>query len=355
MFDVEAPAKKKGGGRRTGNGRPRIEDVARQAGVAPITVSRALRDPGTVSPATRERIDRAVRAVGYVPNLVAGSLASNRTRLVAALVPNIGNPLFAATLRGLSETLGRKGLHLMVGSTEHSDAEEEALIREFLGQRPCGLVLHETGHTDEVRRLVAAAGVPVVETGDLTDKPLDTVVSYSSFEAAKALTAHLAGCGYRRIALVTSELSARSDRRREGYLAALAEHGLQPRADIMTATLSTFDGGREAIIKLMTRRPRIDAVLFSGNAAAVGALLECQRRGWAVPADVALGCFDDNDLTRQTIPALTAVRIPRYEIGVEAANRILGRLENVSCDRAVVDLGFEVIARDSTGSRARRA
>ena len=322
--------------------------MARWAGVSPITVSRALRTPDKVSKDTREKVDEAVRAVGYVPNLLAGSLASNRSNVVAALVPNIGNPLFAITLRGLSDTLRRRNFHLTVGSSDHSREQEEQLIRAVLGQRPFGLVLHETIHSQSARDLVARSGIPVIEIGDLVDHPMDTVVSFSNFEAAKSVALHLGRRGYRRIAFVASTLSARSDARRRGFEAGLAELGLQVEPSLETEAVSDVASGAAAIVELLTRHPDVDAVFFTANAAAVGASLECQRRGWAVPSRVALACFDDTELTQNMLPPLTAVRIPRYEIGIEAAQVLLNRLDGRTDHPQRIDVGFAMVQRGST-------
>lgn len=333
---------------RGGRGQARIEEVARRAGVSPITVSRALRTPDKVSAEALERIRAAVDAVGYVPNRVAGSLASNRTSLVAALVPNIGNPLFAMTLRGLSDVLRRNDYHLMIASSAHSQTEEEELIRTILGQRPCGLVLHETLHSPATRSLVRSAGIPVIETGDLVDDPLDLVVSYSNFEATRAAALHLGGRGYRHVAFVASSASARSDRRRLGFEAGLAELGLAAEPALMLETVSDVPGGVEAIGRILEAGRPVDAVLFTGHAAAIGAVLECNRRSLAVPGRVAIATLDDTDLAQSLNPALTTVRIPRHALGEQAAGLMIERLRGERVGPSRIDVGFTVVHRATT-------
>jgi len=328
-------------------GHSTIEDVARRAGVAPATVSRALRTPEKVQEETRKRIAAAIEAEGYVPNLLAGGLASKRSNVVAALVPNMGNPLFALTLRGFSDVLRENGFYLMVGNSAHSQEEEEQLVKAFISQRPCGILLHETVHNQAARRFLRRAAIPIVEVGDLVEEPMDVVVSFSNYEAAKSLTKHVVSRGYRRISLVTSSLSARSPERRRGYVDALAECGLPLHPEIIHDTISDFHGGVVAITALLETHPEVDAVIFTGNAAAVGALFECQRRGWAVPDRIAIACFDDNDVVQHTNPPLTAVRIPRYEIGVRAAEVLLALVGGREIAERRIDLGFEIIERAS--------
>lgn len=326
----------------------RLQEVALRARVAPITVSRAIRTPEKVSPAARQRIHQAIEEIGYVPNRVAGSLASNRTNLVAALVPNIGNPLFARTIQGLTEVLREHRLHVTIGNTGHSNEEEAALIEAFLAQRVCGIVLHHTTHNPRARKLLAESGVCVVETGDLVRRPLGYNVSYSSFAAAKALTLHALQCGYRRIAYVSSQALERTKARRRGYRAALAEYGLADDPALLIDLPHNYESGVRAVELIAGLDPRPDCALFSGIATAVAAGIECQRRGLHVPRDLALATFDDNELAQLVSPPLTALQLPRLEIGRRAGRIIAARLALGSGGPSQVDLGYTVVRRGST-------
>ncbi len=328
----------------------RMEDVAKRASVSAMTVSRALRDPETVSEQTRKRITRAIREVGYVPNELAGGLrAFNRTKLVAAIVPSVRNSLFAATVQGMSDTLRARRINLMLGDSHYSREEEEELINAFLAQRPSGIVLHDAVRSARARKLLTKAGIPVVEVGDLTRQPLDMVVSFSNFGASKAMTRHMIERGYRRIgfASLSTAISARSAARLRGYKAALREAGLHPAPAHVIAVEGGFASGGDALVELMDRG--VDAVFFAGDVLAVGAALECQRRGWSVPRTVAIASFDDHEIASQVSPPLTTLKLPRYEIGRRAAELILERLNGVKHRRPIVeDLGFEIVAREST-------
>ncbi len=326
----------------------RLQDVAALAKVAPITVSRAIRTPDKVSEPARKRIAEAIEQLGYVPNLVAGSLASNRTNLVAALVPNIGNPLFGATILGLTEALRDSRLHVMVGNTGHSMEEEEALVMALLSQRPCGILLHQTTHSDRARRLLSESGICVVETGDLLRSPIDSNVSYSSFAAAKALTLHALERGYRRIAYVSSTALFRTKSRNCGYKAALAEHGIAHDPALTISLPHTYEAGAPAIERVLAIRPKVDCVLFSGIATAIAAMLECGRRSIDVPGELAIATFDDNELAQQVSPALTALQLPRYEIGRRAGRIIAEFLTSEARASTKVDLGFRIVHRAST-------
>jgi LacI family gluconate utilization system Gnt-I transcriptional repressor len=328
----------------------RMRDVARAAQVSTMTVSRALNAPERVSPEVRQRVAEAVQAVGYVPNRLAGSLSSRRSNMVGLVLPSIENSLFAATVKGVSDVLRRAGHHLMIAESGYGPEKEEAAIRAFLEQRVAGLILHDTLHTEEAVRLIRRAGVPVVENGTLTPTPLDMVVSYSNHEAARVMTRHLARLGYRRIALVTLPAAAnqRSRDRQAGYRAALAELRRAVDPALMLEMPPGLASGAEALVRLMERPRRPDAVFFAGDVLAVGAVLECQRRGWSVPGDVAVAAFDHIDLLAHLNPPVTTLRLPRHEIGVRSAEMLLERLSGRQSGPAAVDLRFEIIQRAST-------
>jgi len=315
-----------------------------------MTVSRALRDPESVSEAMRRKVEAAVRQFGYLPNRIAGSLSSKRSNIVGLVVPSLRNSLYATMIHAISDVLRANGLHLMIADSGHRLEDEEALVAALLAQRVCGLVLHNTTHSKRVHELLARTDIPVVETGNLTSRPLDMVVSYSNFEAARAMTAHLGRLGYRKIGFVTLPLrdNDRSRERRRGYFAALKELGLSPDPDMVLEAAGGFSEGADALVRLVQTHPDIDAAFFAGDVLAVGALFECQRRGWAVPARIAIASFDDLDLLRHTVPTVTTLRLPRQEIGRRGAELLVNRLRGAARERIRIDVSFEVVQREST-------
>jgi len=224
------------------------------------------------------------------------------------------------------------------------------LVSALLAQRVCGLVLHNTMHSRRVRDLVRKTGVPAIETGNLPADPLDMAVSYSNFEAARAMTLHLARLGYRKIGFVTLPLrdNDRSEERRRGYFTALQELGLPADPTLVLEAAGGFSEGADAVVRLVQAHPDLDAGFFAGDVLAVGALFECQRRGWAVPGRVAIASFDDLDLLRHAVPAVTTLRIPRQEIGRRSAELLVNRLHGAPAERIRIDVGFEIVQREST-------
>ncbi len=340
------------GSSRSNNGQraARLRDVALRAGVSPMTVSRVLREPQKVSAEMRRRVEEAVLAIGYLPNRIAGNLSSNRSNVVGLVLPSVRNSLFANTVQGISDCLRGIGYQLMITDSGYSLEDEEAAVSAFLQQRVCGLILHNTSHTTGTWELIRRTGVPVVEIGDLTAEPLDMTVSYSNFEAARQMTFHLARKGYRRIGFVTLPLkdNARSIARRRGYLAALDELGHDADPTLVLEMPGGIQAGAEAVAELVGSEPSVDAVFFAGDVLAVGAILECQKRGWAVPERIAIASFDDVDILSSLSPPVTSVRIPRYEIGKRSAEVLLDRVATRSDERVALDLGFEIVDRAST-------
>jgi LacI family transcriptional regulator, gluconate utilization system Gnt-I transcriptional repressor len=335
--------------RKPAMGALRMEDVARQARVSLATVSRTLSMPAKVSPQTRRRVWRTISATGYVHNLVAGSLASKRTHVVVAIVHSIDNPVHGITLHATAEILRTSGLDLLLGQDGFSPSQEEKVIAAFLARRPDGFILHSRRHTPQAIRLLKSSGVPIVELGELTGRSLDMVVSYSNYDAAKTLTTYLIKKGYERIGFVCSgkELSECQYLRWCGYRAALREHGRPYSPSRVVETGRGYHLGAEALSTLLNRDPSIDAVFFTADVMAGGAELECLRRGWRAPERIAIAGFDDQEIAREAFPALTAIRIPREEIGRLAGQMLLDRLHGKEVTPKIVDVGFRLIDRES--------
>lgn len=307
--------------------RPRIQDVARVAGVSPMTVSRALRGLDSVLPETRKRVEEAVRTIGYIPDQAAGALRAGSGNLVAAIVPSLRNSIFSETLQGLADAISPHGLFLSVADGQRSQDEELLLIRSFLALRPCGLVLQETRHSTATRRLLKGTGIPVVEVGDLVRSPIDMAISFSNREAASRMVRYLLGRGYRRIGLMTLPFhsSERSHSRYLGYRDALAEAGVAVSEDLVIQAPGGFAEGAACLNRLMRCSPRPDAIFGASDVLAVGALLAAQAGGLRVPDDVAIASFDRHEISDAIVPKLTSLDVPRYRIGHLAGQAIVAR------------------------------
>jgi LacI family gluconate utilization system Gnt-I transcriptional repressor len=328
-----------------------LVDVAIQAGVSTMTVARVLRDPNKVAPGTRERVARALAAANYTPDLVARALASRRSGVVGAIVPTLSNSLIADVIQGMTDELARDGRQLMIAASGFSAEREETLVRSFLSRRVDAIYLTGTSHAPSTVALLRAAGLPVVEGGNIPERPIDMAVGVSNRAAAAAVVRHLLmvyGADTDIAYFGASPFD--NDRMRDraaGYIAALSEQGRVPDPARMIVCPMSMEGGRVAMTGLLEagRMPR--AIFCATDVIAVGAVFECVRRGIDVPGRLAIAGYDDLDLAREVVPALTSVRVPRYEIGHEAARMFNRRLAGQRPERAIVEMGFELIRRAS--------
>jgi LacI family gluconate utilization system Gnt-I transcriptional repressor len=321
-----------------------LHDVAKAAGVSLITASRALANPDVVSPATIERVRQAVQDTGYIPNFLAGGLKSRRSMTVGALVPVISVPQFLPTVQTLTEELDRAGYQLVLGQTGYDHAREAALVDTLVGRRVDGLVvaglLSMASATDRLRRI----GIPVVETWDLSDRPVDMAVGFSHLKVGSAVAGYFLSRGWTHVAVATAD-DQRAAVRREGFLAVIGR-------DVPTAVVpapSNLALGRRAARELLDRDPTLRAVFCSSDGLAEGVLTEARARGLRVPEDLAVCGFGDADFAAHLEPSLTTVRIDGARIGLEAAQLLLRRLRGETVDEPVRDVGFEIIERRSTG------
>jgi LacI family gluconate utilization system Gnt-I transcriptional repressor len=329
----------------------KMSEVAAVAKVSTMTVSRVLRAPQKVRRETCERVEAAIRALGYVPDEAAGALSSRRSRIVGALVSTLGGSIFASTVDGLSQTLRKAGYQLLLATTNYAPEIEADFIGALLARRPDGLVLTSTEHTDAALGLLKAAGIPIVELWELPHAPLDSAVGFSTRAAGRAMTEFLAETGRHRIGFIgsTSPSDTRGQLRRAGYEDVLAERALGPPRIVAKAGpgIDGPDSGALALGELLARWPDTDAVFCSSDSVALGALCEAWRRRLRVPEDIAIAGFGDFEMASEHGLALTTVRVPGFAIGEEAARLVLQHGEGAAGGGRVVDLGFRIVRRNT--------
>ena len=331
---------------RRGSGAVTLHDVARLAGVAPITASRALKSPAQVSDEVRQRVADAVARTGYVPNLLAGGLASTRSRLVAAVVPTISGLVFLETVQSLTEALAAQGYQLMLGQAGYSGDREDALLEAIIGRRPDGIVLTGIMHSAEGRRRLLGSGIPVVETWDLTPTPIDMLVGFSHGEVGRAVAQYLHARGRRRLAVVAGD-DERAGRRVEAFRAAARTLGLPETVVVLVPAPTTLQRGREGLARVLAEAPDVDGVFCSSDLLALGVLTEARVRGLPVPDRLAVVGFGDLEFAAALDPALTTVHIKGAAIGRQAAQFIVDRAEGRDVPQRIVDIGFHIVARGS--------
>lgn len=332
---------------RPGTGGVTLSDVAKMAGVSAITVSRAINTPAAVSAETQQRVRHAVEKSGYVPNLAAGGLASNRSRLVAALVPTITGPVFLETIQALTDALAEAGCQLMLGQSGYSGTREDALLDAIIGRRPDGIVLTGIMHSAPGRRRLLACGIPVVETWDITATPIDMIVGFSHEKVGEAVADFLHGRGFRRPGIVCAS-DERANKRRAGFEQRLAVLGIHDIPVCVVPAPSSLANGRAGLSELRSRHPDIDVVFCGSDVIAHGVIIEAQASGLSIPADVAVMGFGDMPFAAFTHPLLSTVRIDGNAIGRQAAGFILDKVNHRDVGAKVRDLGFTIVKRAST-------
>jgi LacI family gluconate utilization system Gnt-I transcriptional repressor len=332
---------------RRGSGAVTLHDVAKLAGVAPITASRALNTPDQVSAEVLKKVSDAVARTGYVPNLLAGGLASTRSRLVAAVVPTISGPVFLESVQSLTEALAERGYQLMLGQAGYAGSREDALLEAIIGRRPDGIVLTGIMHSAEGRRRLLASGIPVVETWDLTPTPIDMLVGFSHRDVGRAVAHFLHAKGRRRLGVVAGD-DERAQRRFDAFQAAARALGLPEVPVVIVPAPTTLKRGRESLAALLRKAPDVDAVFCSSDLLALGVLTEARVSGVRVPEQLAVVGFGDLEFAADLDPALTTVRINGAAIGRQAAQFIVDRAEGRDVAQRVIDIGFSIVERKST-------
>lgn len=327
----------------------RLAEVARLAGVSAMTVSRALRRPEQVAGDTLQAVRDAVTRLGYLPDGSASALATGRSRIVAVIVPTLMNSVYASTVHGLSSVLRTAGYELMIGDSGYDPQVETALVRSFLGRRVDALVLTGVVHAEATRALLARHEMPVVEIWDLSPRPIDMLVGFSNVAAGREAGRFLAARGRRRWAFVGTAPSRedRSGKRLRGLRAAAREARLAAPVPAFVADGMSAAAGYEAAVALLAAHPRIDALFCANDALATAALRAASDCGFPVPHRLSVLGFGDFDVAAYTVPALTTVRIPGPRIGAGAAQALLARLDGVRADATRLDVGFEIVVRES--------
>lgn len=330
-------------------GRVTLADVAALAGVSPITVSRALRGERAVDPALVARVKTAADRLGYVPDPAARALASRHSTHVALLIPMLSNALFVDLLDGVQRTLRGGGYQTLVGITHYDAAEEELLLREQLQHRPAGLLVTGLDRSASTRALIDASGVPCVHLMELSDAPGVHCVGLSQQDAAAAMTRHLLDRGRRRIAFAAAQLDARTLQRLAGWRRSMQAAGLHsPTLEWLNPAPSSLALGGTLFAQIVAQQPPVEAIFFCNDDLAQGALLAALRLGVAVPQQVAVAGFNDLTGSDQMLPPLTTVRTPRAEIGTAAATMLLALMRGEDVPAPCVDLGYQLVVRQST-------
>lgn len=324
----------------------RVEDVAREAGVSPITVSRALNAPHLVKDETRKRVNEAVARTGYVVNSIASTLRSGRSNIVTVFVASLQNPHLSAEAQGVIDAFQSTRYRLMFAQTGWRGELTLDLIESVLPFRPAGMVLAGVGGDKTIRRSLVNLDIPIVEVGERAHA-VDMLVQYSSFEAGRLMGEHFGQRRFRRIAFCGHTLG-HGEQRLRGFESALKNFGLQPAVVMSLEGTQSVSDGVASIGRILAECPNCEAIFYGSDLLAMGALIEARRRGIDVPDQVAIGGYGDLDFARHLDPPLTTIKISDYEIGRYAGDMLLRRLRETPIPQQIVNLPIGLLIREST-------
>ena len=337
--------------KRSANRPVRVEDVAREAGVSPITVSRALSQPDLVRPETRARVASAVEKTGYVVNSLASSLRSGRSSIIAVFISNFFNQLFAAAMQGCADALEGSGYHMMLAQTAGTAAMEHEVVESVLPFRPAAFIFGDRVQSAETRARLIGLGVPVVETWSAQPDPIDILVTLPTAEIGRLMGEHFGRQGFRRIAFA-GPVERNGGVWVEGFRQGLAETGAH------LAHVSEVDveprivWGMEALERVLAALPDCDALFVGSDLMAIGVMLEARKRGIRIPEDLAIAGVGDLDFAPQLQPALTTIKISGYDIGRTAGRLLLARLRGEHVETRIATVPVQLVERESTARKA---
>jgi len=304
-----------------------LRDVSEESGVSEMTVSRVLRNRGDVSEATRKKVQEAAKRMGYVPNKIAGALASSQVNLVAVIIPSLSNMVFPEVMTGISEVLDNTDLQPVVGVTNYRPEREEDVLYEMLSWRPSGVIIAGLEHSDASRAMLRASGIPVVEIMDVDGEAVDSVVGISHRRAGREMANAIVKQGYERIGFLGTKmpLDFRARKRFEGFTEALAKTGLEVVAQEFYEGGSALVKGREMTEAILSRDPDLDFLYYSNDMIGAGGLLYCLEKGMDVPGRIGLAGFNGVEFLRGLPKQLATMDAGRAEIGRAAAQIIVDR------------------------------
>lgn len=325
---------------------PTLAEVAEVAGVSAASISRFINSPEVVAEKTAARIRDAIRQTGYTPNLLAGALASNRTRLVAVMVPSMAQSIFSTTIQAMSDALSEQGYDVLLGLGGNQDQRLSPAIDQVLGRRPDGLILTGPVADEDLRQRLLAAQIPIIQIWDIPADPLDMVVGFSHLDVGYAVGRYVIQRGYQRPFLITAS-GVRALSRRFGFSRAMLEHGRPEPPFVAFDAPTTVRQGRQGLAGHLEQGHRPDVIVCSSDWTAQGVYAEAQARSIRIPDDIAVIGFGDLDFAADLEPPLTTVHIDGAAIGRAAADLLLRRSRGEAPASTTVRIDFEIRQRES--------
>lgn len=324
---------------------PTLDDVAAHAGVSSATVSRFVNNSSVVAPATAERIRAAIAATGYIPNLLAGGLASSRSKMVSVLIPHLTDSIFNDTIEAMVDELAAAGTTVMVGLTGISIERTNDLIRAALSRRVDAII--STGPMDaQSEEMVRRGSALFIQIWDLPDDPIGLAVGFSHRAAGRDIARFLQSRGYARPHVVTGD-GSRARMRRDGFIEEWQVAGGGPITETMVQIPSRFGHARRVFADMRRLSQMPDVVVCGADHLAQGVIVEAQAAGLRVPEDIAVLGFGNSSVAGEMRPTITTVDVDGARIAREAIAAIRRHHAGEPIRERRIDVGFRLIARES--------
>jgi LacI family transcriptional regulator len=309
--------------------RTTISDVAKEAGVSTMTVSRVLNGRGEISQETRERVQSVIDRLNYRPSSIARNLKTQRTHTIGLIVPDITNPFFPELVRGAEDTAAEEGFAVILCNTIRDPEREQKALELLEDKRVDGLILCSSGLSDEVLVPLLKQHAAVVVFDRVLDKAIAGSVKIDDVYGAISATNHLLQIGCRSLALLAGPgYYLGSEQRRYGFRVALETRGFKFNPELEVACEPEEIGGLEATKLLLKKHPEIDGIFCFNDLVALGALDACNELGIKVPEQVALVGFDDIRLASLTTPQLSTLHVDKLELGRVMVQMLLQRIKD---------------------------
>lgn len=328
---------------------PNIQDVAKLAGVAPITVSRVINNNGYVSDKTRQRVEAAIEELAYVPNSLGPSLRSKRTKTLALVLSDIMNPFWTTVARGVEDTASKHGYHIIIGNTDESPEKQNDYLTLMLQKQVDGFLLVPASSDVTSAEPIRRQNVPFVILDRLISGNDFDSVRGASFDGAYQLTKHLIGLGHQQIVAITGRVDNSAAKERvQGFLQAIKEADQGITHHVYWGEMNQ-DSGYNYTIEALQTTPRPTAVFAANNFIAIGSMRALRDTGLEVPEDMSVVAFDDLPEAITIDPFFTVASQPAYEMGERATELLIARLQGDALpERQEIILPVEVILRRSS-------
>ena len=284
---------------------------------------------------------------------MAGGLKSGKSGFIIAIIPTLRDSIFTDYIRAIKEQLRKNGYQLLIGVTDYNLDREEEIVVKFLSYKPEGLIIVGTQHTSYTNSILLASKLPIVETWNITDKPLDLLVGFSNFSAGYQITDYLLTLKYKKIAFATPDknhmkVENRSKRRLSGYLSRIKEAQINPILFYYSEPIDHKKCGSEILKQYKKEKSAIDCIICGSEDSGIALLSTVLFNKIKVPKKIGIAAVGNAEITSLIHPQLTTIDFKAYEIGQIAAENLVARINNREIKRRIFDVGIELIKGGST-------